>query len=51
MPSFFDKIRELFGGGRTAAPEDLSRRPDDDDPGATTGLDRPFPEAPPPPSD
>lgn len=52
MPSFIDKIRELLGGGRSAAPEDLSRRPDDDDdPGATTGLDRPFPEAPPPSSD
>jgi hypothetical protein len=56
MPGFIDKIRDLFGGGSSAAPgsaspEDLSRHPDDDDPGATTGLDRPFPDAPPPPPD
>ena len=50
MPTFIDKIRDLFRG-RSAAPEDLSRRPDDDEPGATTGLDRPVPEVPPPPSD
>ena len=51
MPGFFDKIRDLLGGGHTAGPEDLSRHPEDDDPGATTGLDRPFPDAPPPPPD
>lgn len=51
MPRLIDKIRDLFGGERAAAPDDLSRRPDDGDPGATTGLDRPFPDAPPPPPD
>lgn len=51
MPSFIDKIRQLFGGERAAAPDDLSRRADDEDPGASTGLDRPLPDAPPPPPD
>ena len=51
MPGFIDKIRNLLGSQRAADPEDLSRRPDQDDPGATTGLDRPFPDAPPPPPD
>ncbi len=51
MPGFIDKIRELFGGERAADPADLSRRPDDDDPGASTGLERPLPDAPPPPPD
>ncbi len=45
LRALIDKIKGLFGG-HSASPEDLTRRPDDADPGAETGLDRPFPDAP-----